>query len=385
MEGIRTRNDLICHTLQFGSDDLAKYTFLPQAGDFIRLQGVSISDLANQDYKKVIQRAEERVRQAIQDNKVSSKIEEREIEILSFPVSLMLVKSAKLDHLMTRYALAEAIRVESLLKQEKNSKVIEDIFRTSLGLELEHNPQATLPEFKIPISEYVKRAVQFHKEEWKLVNKIVGGGKVFLSQADLIRLIREEIRSMILQRLKDIKVPKLPENLEQVVKKIIAIAPPPPRSAYTIINVRPEDYPPCVRHALDLLEKGENVPHYGRFLMATYLLSVGKSVDDIVALFPKAPDFKQSVTRYQVEHLAGLKGGRTRYRVPSCSTLLTHNFCFKDPVKCYGITSPLQYPSKRPQIGTQTSGKENAKKGQPKPASEPKERRKKRGWMKTQH
>src|SRR5487761_1820329 len=385
MEGIRTRNDLICHTLQFGSDDLAKYTFLPQAGDFIRLQGVSISDLANQDYKKVIQRAEERVRQAIQDNKVSSKIEEREIEILSFPVSLMLVKSTKLDHLMTRYALAEAIRVESLLKQEKNSKVIEDIFRTSLGLELEHNPQATLPEFKIPISEYVKRAVQFHKDEWKLVNKIVGGGKVFLSQADLIRLIREEIRSMILQRLKDIKVPKLPENLEQVVKKIIAIAPPPPRSAYTIINVRPEDYPPCVRHALDLLEKGENVPHYGRFLMATYLLSVGKSVDDIVALFPKAPDFKQSVTRYQVEHLAGLKGGRTRYRVPSCSTLLTHNFCFKDPVKCYGITSPLQYPSKRPQIGTQTSGKENAKKGQPKPASEPKERRKKRGWMKTQH
>src|SRR5487761_1212673 len=385
MEGIRTRNDLICHTLQFGSDDLAKYTFLPQAGDFIRLQGVSISDLANQDYKKVIQRAEERVRQAIQDNKVSSKIEEREIEILSFPVSLMLVKTTKLDHLMTRYALAEAIRVESLLKQEKNSKVIEDIFRTSLGLELEHNPQATLPEFRIPISEYVKRAVQFHKEEWKLVNKIVGGGKVFLSQADLIRLIREEIRSMILQRLKDIKVPKLPENLEQVVKKIIAIAPPPPRSAYTIINVRPEDYPPCVRHALDLLEKGENVPHYGRFLMATYLLSVGKSVDDIVALFPKAPDFKQSVTRYQVEHLAGLKGGRTRYRVPSCSTLLTHNFCFKDPVKCYGITSPLQYPSKRPQIGTQTSGKENAKKGQPKPASEPKERRKKRGWMKTQH
>ena len=371
--------------MQFGSDDLAKYTFLPQAGDFIRLQGISVSDLANQDYRKVIERAEERIRQAIKDNRVSPEIEEREIEILSFPVSLMLVKSTKLDHLMARYALAEAIRVETFLKQEKNSKVIEDIFRSSLGMELEHSFQGTLPEFRIPIPEYVKRAVQFHKDEWKLVNKIVGGGKVFLSQDDLIRLIREEIRSMILQRLKDIKVPKLPENLDQVVKKIIEIAPPPPKSAYTLINVKPEDYPPCQRHALDSLEKGENVPHYGRFLMATYLLSVGKSVDEIVALFPKAPDFKQSVTRYQVEHLAGLKGGRTRYRVPSCSTLLTHNFCFKDPVKCYGITSPLQYPSKRPQIGTQTSGKENAKKGQPKPASEPKERRKKRGWMKTQH
>lgn len=361
--------------MQFGSDDLAKYTFLPQAGEFIRLQGISISDLASQDYKKVILRAEERVRQAIKESKVSPQIEEREIEILSFPVSLMLVKSTKLDHVMSRYALAEAMRVETLLKQEKNPRIIEDIFKSSLGIELEHIPSNLLPEFRIPISEYIKRAVQFHREEWKLVNKIAGEGKVYLSQDDLIRLIREEIRTMILERLKDVKVPKLPENLEQIVKKILDIAPPPPRSAYSIINVRPEDYPPCVRHALDMLEKGENVPHYGRFLMATYLLSVGKTVDDIVALFPKSPDFKQSVTRYQVEHLAGLKGGRTRYRVPSCSTLVTHNFCFKDPVKCYGITSPLQYPSKRSPSVTRGEIKKTVK--------DVKDRRKKRGWMKT--
>jgi len=82
-------------------------------------------------------------------------------------------------------------------------------------------------------------------------------------------------------------------------------------------------------------------------LMATYLLAVGKNVDDIMALFPKAPDFKQSITKYQVEHIAGLKGGRTRYTVPSCRTLQTHGFCFKDPVKCFEISSPLQYPSKQ--------------------------------------
>jgi DNA primase large subunit len=372
--------------LQYGSDDLAKYTFLPQAGDFIRLQGVSISDLASQDYKKVVLRAEERVRQSIKDNKgISPKIEEREIEILSFPVALMLVKSTKLDHLMVRYALAESLRVETLLKQEKNPKVIEELFRTSLGIELEHVIQGTLPEFRIPIQEFVKRAAQFHRDEWRLVNKIVGGGKVFLAQDDLIRLIREEIRSMILQRLRDIKVPKLPESLEQVVKKIIAIAPPPPRSPYEQINVDPENYPPCVRHALDLLEKGENVPHYGRFLMATYLLAVGKTVDDIVALFPKSPDFKQSVTRYQVEHLAGLKGGRTRYRVPSCSTLLTHNFCFKDPVKCYGISSPLQYPSKKAPTGSPGPIGGEKRERDSFRAQESKQGRRKRDWTRTRH
>jgi len=114
----------------------------------------------------------------------------------------------------------------------------------------------------------------------------------------------------------------------------------------------------CVREALNLLEKGQNVPHYGRFLMATYLLAVGKTVDDIMALFPKAPDFKQSVTKYQVEHIAGLKGGRTRYRVPSCNTLQTHSFCFKDPIKCYEISNPTQYPStKNPQVSQEESKK----------------------------
>jgi Eukaryotic and archaeal DNA primase, large subunit/LAGLIDADG-like domain len=114
----------------------------------------------------------------------------------------------------------------------------------------------------------------------------------------------------------------------------------------------------CVREALNLLEKGQNVPHYGRFLMASYLLAVGKTVDDIMALFPKAPDFKASVTKYQVEHIAGLKGGRTRYSVPSCKTLQTHSFCFKDPVKCYEILTPLQYPSrKRPENTAAKSGK----------------------------
>ncbi len=370
--------------LQFGSDDLAKYTFLPQAGDFIRSQGISISDLASNDYQKVVKRAEQRVLEAIKDAKISQDISDREIEIMSFPVALMLVKSTNLEHVMSRFALAEAIRVEQFLKRERNCKIIEELFKTSLGLELEHNYQnPSLPDFKIPLEEYLRRASEFHKNEWKLVNRLVGEGKVFLIQDDLIRLIREEIRIMIMARLKEIKVSKLPENLQEVVKEIIRAAPPPPQSPYAIIHIAPENYPPCVRKALDMLDKGENVPHYGRFLMATYLLSVGKSVDDIVALFPKAPDFKQNVTRYQVEHLAGLKGGRTRYRVPSCNTLQTHQFCFMDPIKCYQITSPLQYPSRKSPELAKASADKNSKSTRAKSSSTHTKERSKRDWTKT--
>lgn len=319
--------------------------------------------------------------EAFRSGKVSDRSSDsREIEIMSFPVSLMLIRATKLDHIMERYALAESIRVEGILKQEKNDRVIEDIFTDFLGIKLRRSADSRYPKFMISVEDYVKRAVHFHKPEWKLVNRIVNDGDVFVSQQDLIRLIREEIHGIILTRLKRVNVPKLPPVLDEAAMRIVVAAPPPPRSTFSIINVRPEDYPPCVREAMNLLEKGQNVPHYGRFLMATYLLAVGKTVDDIMALFPKAPDFRPSVTKYQVEHIAGLKGNRTRYSVPSCKTLQTHSFCFKDPVKCYEISSPLQYPSRKQP--TQDTTETSSKKSRP-PKSKSKEKpEERRGWTK---
>lgn len=702
--------------MKYGSDDLAKYTFLPEAGDYIRANEISITDLISPVFKDVVKRAEDRVLESVRVAKVSDKrVENRDVEIMSFPVALMLVRATNLNHLMDRYALAEAMRAEGLMKREDNQKIIEDIFQTFLNVQLEHSGTIGYPKFRVSIPDYLKRAVAFHKPEWKLVNRIVDRGKVYVSQEDLIRLIREEIRDLILQRLRATKVAKLPKDLDDVVKKIIELS-PPPKTNFTKLNIAPENYPPCtkpdeiilgdnvkiremqigshaigryglnnvtdtfvrnykgpmirikaqgllpieltpehpllvcrsisksnggivgftppdwkpardvmikplvkdgdfvvtpkierrmdvaildlsgfgteqdmdvspprgkrsqllltsetawlmgvyvatgrstpcrgevvfaldqdrldlqegvptigrklgyssrvrkekkvrkyylpspqlsrafrlwfgkgarnmkipdfimlhrdddilrafikgwedgngywyhngektsklhfvgatvsrtlglqlqllymslgiganlirvardeagkiigknvsvsdlylidysltgsrlrhrrheelflhpirtvdtihydgpvhnietadntylvcnaivhncVKEALRLLEKGENVPHYGRFLMATYLLAAGKSVDDIMEIFPKSPDFKKSVTKYQVEHIAGMKGGKTRYSVPSCKTLQTRSFCFKDPVKCFDISSPLQFPSKK--------------------------------------
>ncbi|MGI0091669.1 MAG: hypothetical protein ACREBS_08170 [Nitrososphaerales archaeon] len=367
--------------MRYGSDDLAKYAFMPEAGDYIRQNEISISDLASPVFKQVVNRAEERVLESIRSGKVSDKRESnRDVEIMSFPVALMLVRATKLDHLMDRYAFAEAIRVESFLRQEENEKIIEDIFQTFLNMKLENGNILNFPRFRVDLTDYLQRAVRFRKPEWKIVNRIVQNGKVFVTQSDLIRLIREEIRDMILQRLKAISLPKLPPDLDLIAKKLIELT-PPPRSAFATLNIAPENYPPCVKEALNLLERGENVPHYGRFLMATYLLATGKTVDDIMALFPKSPDFKKSVTKYQVEHIAGLKGGHTKYTVPSCKTLQTHSFCFKDPIKCFEISSPLQYPSKKiaPSSSKSSNAGRSLSRDNPKAARE----EKRKGWTKT--
>lgn len=360
--------------MKYGEEDLAKYTFLQEAGDYVRANEISLTDLASPVFKDVVKRAEDRVLEAIKSTKVSDKRSiNRDVEIMSFPVALMLVRSTNLNHLMNRYSLAEARRAESLLEHEDNEKIIEDIFQRLLGVKLVRSSLSNFP-FKISVTDYTKRAVKFHKSEWKLVNRIVQDGEVYVSQTDLIRLIREEISELILQRLQATKVPKLSKDMDNIVKRLIELT-PPPRSSFSTLNIAPENYPPCVKASLQMLEKGENVPHYGRFLMATYLLAVGKTVEQIMDLFPKSPDFKKSVTQYQVEHIAGIKGGRTKYTVPSCKTLQTHSFCFKDPVRCYEISSPLQYPSRKIPI---PEGEGKGKK-QKTPA---KKEEKRKGWTK---
>ena len=333
--------------LQLGLEDLAKYPFLREAGDYVRQHALNLNDMAEPDFENILLRASDRVLEVAAKRRVTSALSEPDTELLSFPVALMLVRATRLEHLASQYAHAEAVRVEGFLEEELDA-VIAEMFRSVLNIHLtEVTPGGYgygIFDFKIPAPDYLTRASKFHELQWKLVNRVVDRGHVYLKKHDLIRLIRDEIKNIILGKIKTLVVPKLPENMERYVKQIIAASPIPPKFEIDYA-VTPDIHPPCAIHALEMLQEGENVPHHGRFLMATYLLSVGKTVDDIVNLFPRAPDFNERITRYQVEHIAGLKGGRTKYKVPSCRTLQTHSFCYKTSA-CSGIVNPLQFGRK---------------------------------------
>lgn len=330
--------------VELDSETLAKYPFLQEAGNYVRNLQFDISELTKQENAKVVQRAKERVLEAIKKAKVSKETFNIEIEILSFPLALAFVRAAGLEHLMSRYAFAEAMRVESFLEKEKTPTVAL-IFQRVTSV----NPVVLYEkpfEFKIPITEYLKRATYFHTPEWKLVNRIVENGYVYVRKYELVRLIREEIKNIIHNRLHTLSSFKTPAEFQPIIEELVRSS-PTPINVGEEITVTPDKYPPCLVRALELLQTGQNVPHYGRFLMATFLLSIGKSVNDIVQLYPKVPDFNEKITLYQVEHIAGLRGGRTRYKVPSCRTLATHNFCFRTQA-CGTIINPLQFGRQKP-------------------------------------
>ena len=79
------------------------------------------------------------------------------------------------------------------------------------------------------------------------------------------------------------------------------------------------------------------------------MLAIGKPIDEIVMMYQNAPDFNEKITRYQVEHLAGLKGSRTKYSVPSCEKLLNENLCFATE-ECSGIVNPIQFGRRRREL-----------------------------------
>jgi DNA primase large subunit len=319
---------------------------LAEAGDYVRAHGLTVSALADPEYAAVVDRARQRVLAAARGRELGGSPDER--DILSFPLAMLLVKATKLEHLAAKFSLAEATRAERLLAQESDPQVIHEVFRKVADLSVEPSELEVggkRYDFRMPLVEFLRRAPKLHADKWRLINQVVTDGYVHLMRADLVRLFREEIAHQVQQKLRSVSAPRLPATLDLAVREIVAATPPPPPSAFAWRR-SPDQYPPCIVHILDTMKRGENVAHFGRFLHATYLLTVGLTVDEVLAQYRASPDFNERIARYQIEHLAGLRGGRRKYRVPNCRTVISHGMCFRHPTYCYNIVTPLQYPSK---------------------------------------
>jgi DNA primase large subunit len=270
--------------------------------------------------------------------------DEIDLEILSFIAAIILLKVAGINTLTRRFSLSEARRAEKYLehdlKQTKYDrkldlplKIIQELFSVRVIVEND--------EFVISITDYLQRAVHFHEKEWKLVNRRVTKGFVHLTAHETVRLIRTELGEYINSKIQSISIPSIPESFKERIQDLILLA-----RKFAEAPIVSSDYPPCVKHAIQVLEKGENLPHSGRFLLATYLLAKGQTIDQIVPLFKNAPDYNERITRYQLEHIAGSAGKGTKYQCPSCDKLRSENLCFATP-DCDGIINPVQFGKRR--------------------------------------
>ena len=332
--------------------EAAKYPFLSQGVKLVEGLNLKLDDLAHPDYRKVLDRATERVTEAIIRGEVSASLVDPLTELLSYPVAAMYVTFIGERFLSRRYALAEAIRAYRLLQEEYEDKIMQiavDEFNWNIRREPE-TIDGTLYSLKLAYPDYLRASNGFHEPKWKLVNRKMENGYVSLTGVEVARLIQEEVEKWIMDRVSVPSSFMVPESLKvriDQIRKVFEENRAKLGAGQMPEQVIEEAFPPCMRYCLEGLLSGRRASHMERFGLTSFLVNVGMPLDEMVKLYVSVTDFDEALTRYQIEHIAGLRGARTRYTPPTCNTLRTHGICRNQDALCKTVTHPLSYYRKK--------------------------------------
>lgn len=334
----------------FEIEDIVKYPFIKEAREYVKSKGLSIEDIfLASEFKQILDYAYERIVNAIDKGiiPINKKIDPSkiDIEILSFPTAILMISIIGNDALAYKYAVAESKRAIKLFRNENLEKLAH--IGKSLGWSVDIIEMQGMRYLSIPVTTYISYASSLSGEEWHLSLQNLSKGYVNLFKKMYIRILGEGVKHHILKLFNPVVnidysgaskyIEQLTKLSEEKFKLSYATMP-------EIKSISEEYYPPCMRIILGELIAGKNPPHLARFSIVAFLRSVGWKPEETINLFTKVADFNERITKYQVEHIYGMRGSKTVYNVPSCNTLKASNLCYagNDQI-CARIKHPLQY------------------------------------------
>jgi DNA primase large subunit len=201
-------------------------------------------------------------------------------------------------------------------------------------------------EFMLHFADYLRNTTHLRDKKWKLVNRLLSNGNVYLNRNETARLLSEEVRRQIEKRLEVKELPKFPPKIIETAETIKRL------STEKIGKAEMEGFPkivtqtafpPCITTLYQSITSGRHLSHIGRFAITSFLVSIGMPPEKVIDLFKSFSDYSERLTRYQVEHIAGERGSRTQYIPPKCDTLKTHGVCTNPDELCQRIQHPLAY------------------------------------------
>ncbi|HUR25883.1 MAG TPA: DNA primase large subunit PriL [Candidatus Thermoplasmatota archaeon] len=336
----------------------AFYPFLPEVRQAVRELGPDLQDLlASPLHAAVRTRACERIEGALGEGIPNVLVvDERTAlqELLSVPVARMLCVALAEKQLTTRYAVAEARRAHDALAADDDPEALARA-AAAVGLAIVEEPTAaddrgSVPSgrFRMHFADYLKAAPS--EPSWKLVLRTVDKGQVKVDRKDAIRLVQEALTRRIVEDLEAERGKPMPGPVQDALEPLVERVTPKldaARESWTTGDfgpVQPQLFPPCVKEVFEALKRRENVPHHGRFALATFLNTIGWGSEQILDYLSATPNFDRDKSRYQIEHVTGQKGVGA-YTPPGCATMQTNGVCpldKRDSV-CFTIKHPLSY------------------------------------------
>lgn len=191
--------------------------------------------------------------------------------------------------------------------------------------------------FKMSFTSYLVASTGIKDEFWKLINRPLKQGCVYLIRHDLVLLIREFIRKKTFPSLNEFdknsseELEKIPE-ISEIIQNIADMIKEKMQnikfdSLFQDEVISSELFPPCIRFILFRLIHGENLSHYERLSIAFFYLNTNHTIEETTDLFRTSPDFDEKISRYQVEFAAGKGGKGKKYTMFSCEKLKTLQIC----------------------------------------------------------
>ena len=268
-----------------------------------------------------------------------------QVEIASYALAILYLTGIAEPILTEKFALFEAQKVNRHLRMEKNRDIILEIAK-AFNWKVKKNEYGSFSVHFAKFLETSTRGRLHHDSIWKLVNRIMEKGLVRVSPRELARLLQEDVKNQIEKSVKQ-ELGKVPEQIQHDIDELKADflkRKPKFEAIIQEIKAQESDYPPCITVMMKRTIQGQHLSHVERFTLVTYLLHQGISVDEIVKMFSNVPDFKEDKTRYQVEHLSGVRMGKEPYMPYNCSSLQTHSVCSgSSNTICQTIRNPLSY------------------------------------------
>jgi DNA primase large subunit len=341
-------------TVKFTHSDLAKYPFLKETATYMKLLGLDIEDLTSPELGQILFRAKERLEKSIEFVYVGERGKDDDLEIPSFPVAIMLAIATKNSFIKKRYALAEAKQAYLDFQAESSERLIAIARDFDWDITLSEEEGIPADYFSVSIADYLRNITHLRDEKWKLVNRLLKQGRVYISKHDVARLLQEEVQRRLDKRLDTKEAPQFPRQIEDIAEKLTELA--KEKIGESEMEGFPKEvsqsaFPPCIVALYEAASHGRHLSHVGRFTLTSFLVTIGMPTEKVSEVFKTFSDYNARLTRYQVEHIAGSKGSGTKYTPPSCSTLQTHGVCTNSDELCHRrVHHPLNYYLRKQKI-----------------------------------
>ncbi len=268
-------------------------------------------------------------------------------DLICLPLSLWILRNVD-EHLLTSRVLNHSRDlVDDFIR---SAKVIPDYvpdYAKRYGVEMEYQEEDGT--YAIPSSEFVTYTSRLSGFKYRLVYQNVTSGVVYTDRETSAKVIREAFVRKAFQAYNTINkgdtlrvLQPIKANIEEIVQILESSG---IKKNFDLGEVDFNLFPPCIKEYISQMQDGVNLPHMARFTLVSFLHNVGMGNEGIMGLFKTAPDFRESLTKYQVNHVTGEISG-TEYSPPKCTVLQSNHLCYKgEDTLCAQdwLNHPLKY------------------------------------------